>query len=67
MLEDMKCPQCGQNEAFHIVASIWGRYDAEGFNTDDKKLPNWDSDWDEYASCICPQCQKSGIVADFQI
>ena len=63
----MKCPQCGQNEAFHINASVWGRYDAGGFDMDDRTLPNGDNDWSEYSGCICPECQKEGVVSDFQI
>ena len=66
-LDDLKCPNCGQTEAFHIAATVWGRYTANGFDQDAEDLPNGDSDWDQYAACICPECHKSGLVEDFQI
>jgi len=66
-LDDMKCPNCGQTEAFHIAATVWGNFTADGFDPDAWGLPDHNNDWTEYDACICPQCKKTGIVQDFQI
>jgi len=63
----MACPKCGQIEAFHISASVWGRYTTEGFDPDAEDICEGGSDWDQYAGCICPACQHTGVVEDFTI
>lgn len=61
----MECPKCGQTGEFMIAATIWGMQTSEGFDQDDKRLPDHDSDYDQYAGCICPKCGKEGVVEDF--
>lgn len=62
----MVCPNCGNKSEFMIAATIWGMITENGFDQDRKELPDHNSDYDEYAGCICPECQKSGIVQEFQ-
>lgn len=62
---NMKCPGCGQTEAFNIAATVWGRYTAEGFDSHADNLPSYDNIWEQYAGCQCPKCGKEGVVEDF--
>lgn len=62
----MVCPSCGHVGSFMVAATVWGMMSGEGFNQDHDALPDRDSDYDEYAACICPSCQKTGIVQEFQ-
>ena len=60
-LEGIRCPECGQDEVFDIVVSTTVRVTDEGFD-----LAEYSStEWDEYSSITCPDCEKSGEVADF--
>jgi hypothetical protein len=66
--DDLKmfCPDCGHTGSFMVAATIWGMRTKQGFDQDHCALPNHDSDYDEYAACICPSCNKHGIVQEFQ-
>lgn len=64
-LDDMQCPKCGQTEVFHIAATVWGAFTAQGFDMDAADLPSHDNDWNQYAACMCPKCQHTALVEDF--
>lgn len=63
----MRCPACGNTTSFIIMTQRWAMHTENGDDPDHPDLPDHDSDWDEYASCICPSCKKAGIVQEFQI
>ena len=59
-LEDIKCPECGNDSEFRIestgIATV----------TDDGADITGDLFWDENSFAHCPRCEREGKVADFR-
>lgn len=61
LCEDMACPKCGHRDGFYITFTGTARV------FDDTSEDIGDHEWDQDSSCICPQCNHGGTVADFTI
>lgn len=56
----MKCPECGQEKSFDIVATaVFTVYDD---GTDDAR----NVEWDDSAYCYCTECNYEGNVGGFK-
>jgi hypothetical protein len=59
-LENIKCPECGDDGGFYIDASVLA------FVTDDGAEPaNGNFDWDAASMITCAACEHSGTVGQF--
>lgn len=61
LLTDIACPQCGQREAFNIVASTMACVE------DHEVEPIGYLNWDPGAACVCRQCSHQALVKDFTL
>ena len=63
---EMKCPKCGQINAFAICADVWGLHTSEGFDSDGYGLPSYAIEWNENHGCMCvnDECDWGGVVQD---
>lgn len=59
-LEGVQCPECGQDSAFYVQATI------TCFVTDDGSEPTGDHHWDETSATACPICDHKGSISDFR-
>lgn len=62
-LEGMKCPKCGYEEHFKIVARVWvDAYD------DEVSIDEYDQDfeWTDTSWCICKNCGYGNEVGKFK-
>jgi hypothetical protein len=59
-LESIRCPNCHQEERFHVVALI------SCLVTDNGSEPVGDHEWDDDSSSHCPECGFRGKLADFR-
>lgn len=57
-LEGARCPDCGQDHAFHVVAMAVFTVQDDG--TDEGRNVEWESDSPAY----CSECQWSGSWGD---
>lgn len=61
-ITDLRCPRCGQADAFRIqvdaTANVWAGGVAE--------LES-DNEWDDSSKICCPNCFHTATVADFTI
>jgi hypothetical protein len=58
-LENVCCPNCGQEDRFKIVALITCDV------TDDGSDPVGDHEWDDHSATRCPECGFSGELKEF--
>jgi hypothetical protein len=61
-LEGIKCPKCGYEDTFHIVAQIQVLVTDDGTDGHDGNY-----EWDKQNSCACHECGHAGKVGDFRI
>jgi hypothetical protein len=61
-LEGVKCPKCGQEDAFKIEGSCIFTVTDDG--TEDEGNSH---EWDDTNYCECPECGHHGTVGDFTI
>ena len=61
----LTCPDCGQIEAFFIVATVQGRYTAEGFDPDHPDVPDASPEWGKNSICTCTHCSYTAKIKDF--
>ena len=59
-LEGIRCPECGQDERFHIEALI------TCFVTDNEIDSGDDTDWNDENYCCCVECLCDGPVKSFK-
>lgn len=59
-LDDIRCPQCGQQDRFKIAALI------TCVVTDNGSEPAGDHEWDDDSSTHCPQCGFDGKLKCFR-
>jgi hypothetical protein len=59
-LENVKCPQCGQEHAFEIVVSVLVRVTDDG--TEDI---GGDYGWNRDSFCRCVGCGRTGALGEF--
>jgi hypothetical protein len=59
-LEGIRCPDCGNEKAFYIQST------AVMYVTDDGAECRSDIEWDDHSHTHCPQCERSGALADFK-
>src|ERR1700722_14907404 len=59
-LEGIKCPDCGNEDAFYIDTS------AVMYVTDDGAENRGDTSWNDESHTECAQCERSGKLADFR-
>ncbi len=59
-LENIRCPKCGQNERFQIVAEVV--MDVTDNGSEDKGSGHT---WDENSACFCPECEFNEILSFF--
>ena len=59
-LEGFGCPECGNEDDFHIWVSGLAHMTDEGVHY------ITDTEWDMNSYCICDGCDKEGTVDDFQ-
>ena len=62
----LKCPKCGQDDRFHVVMTTWTLVTDNGSDPDASELPDHSHEWGDDAPCVCPKCQHSGTVEDFE-
>jgi DNA-directed RNA polymerase subunit RPC12/RpoP len=58
-LEGVRCPKCGQEDRFKIVALT------TCLVTDDGSEPVGDHEWDDESATRCPECGFDGTLKDF--
>jgi hypothetical protein len=61
-LEGLRCPSCGADDAFYIVAAIEVLVGDDG--TEDQ---GGDYIWDKDHPCRCAACGHHGLVRDFTV
>lgn len=61
-LENIKCPKCGQEDQFKIVAETTVLVSDDG--TEDC---GGGYDWDHDSFCQCTECEHEGKLSDFYI
>lgn len=59
-LEGIRCPKCGQDERFEIVAEVTLSVTDNGSQTLDGNHY-----WDREANCSCPECEYNATVDHF--
>jgi len=59
-LENIQCPHCGNASRFKIVALVTADV------CDDGAEFHGDAEWDDNSPITCPECDRSGKVADFR-
>lgn len=59
LLEDMACPECGENSLFRI------RFEGTAQVSDDTSEDDGDHDWNDESDCRCGFCEHAGRVKDF--
>jgi hypothetical protein len=59
-LEGVTCPRCGQEDHFHITATI------TCVVTDDGSEPAGDPYWDDDSFTHCPECEFQGTLKGFR-
>ncbi len=59
-LENVRCPKCGQEDHFKIVALIICDV------TDDGSEPVGDHEWDDHSATRCPECGFDGEMNEFR-
>lgn len=59
-LEGIHCQRCGQQQQFHITATI------TCLVTDRGSDPLGDHYWDEDSLTYCPACEYQGLLKDFR-
>jgi DNA-directed RNA polymerase subunit M/transcription elongation factor TFIIS len=61
-LQDIKCPKCGQEDAFYIDCAV------RAYVTDDgAEAANGSFSWDRDSLIDCVECEHTGSVAEFTI
>lgn len=60
-LEGIRCPRCGQNDAFDIGATVTLRVTDAGWTAEESQ----DAEWDEKSRITCPDCNTTGTIRDF--
>jgi hypothetical protein len=60
-LEGIRCPDCGNEEAFYIETS------AVMYVTDDGAESRGDTSWNDDSHTQCAQCELSGKLATFRV
>ena len=60
-LEDIKCPDCGNEELFRIAAETIATV------TDDGIEDHSDMEWDDDSYAECAACHKHGTLKDFKV
>lgn len=56
----MKCPRCGSDGPFRIEVKTFCLI------YDDGSDEHGSIDWDDDSACVCPACDRSGIVQEFR-
>lgn len=59
-LDDIRCPQCGQQDRFKITAAI------TCLVTDGGSEPVGDHEWDDDSATHCPECGFDGKLMGFR-
>jgi hypothetical protein len=60
-LEYIRCPGCGNDHRFRIVALV------TALVTDDGCEFHTDAEWDDDSRITCPECERSGTLKDFRL
>lgn len=60
-IEDLQCPECGQDEAFSIQTCQSLTFYRDGTVTEGDEGQQWNPD----SPCRCEGCQHEGVVGDF--
>jgi hypothetical protein len=58
-LDGIRCPECRNHSSFYISALVTAKV------TDDGAEAAGDLAWDDESPILCPQCEHSGIVSEF--
>ena len=58
-LENMICPDCGNEDELHIDVTT------TVVMIDDGSVKHGDLDYDQTSICYCPKCKADGTVGDF--
>jgi hypothetical protein len=61
-LEGIRCPHCGDEDAFRIEAQVTVYVTDEG--TEDQ---GGDYAWEDESPCQCAACKHGGTIKDFRI
>jgi Zn ribbon nucleic-acid-binding protein len=59
-LVGIKCPDCGNEDSFYIQST------AVMYVTDGGAECRGDTEWNDDSHTECPQCERSGKLADFR-
>jgi DNA-directed RNA polymerase subunit RPC12/RpoP len=64
VLEGIKCPTCGSEEAFRIQVTTWITYvdEGEAFLQDKGS----DQEWDDESGIACCACGHDGMIFEFR-
>lgn len=60
-LEDIRCPNCGQEDRFFIIGGAQFEVTDEGSET------IGDHEWGDESPTRCPDCEHTGTLNDFRI
>lgn len=61
-LEGVACPACGQNDKFHIQATVTALVTDDG-----AEALNGGFNWDNDSWCRCPNCKHAASLGTFRI
>ena len=59
-LEGIRCPHCGQEDRFHITATVTCAVTDEGSD------PVGHHSWDDGSFTSCPECGLQGTLKEFR-
>lgn len=61
VLAGMRCPDCGNTDNFDVTVTATAKTTDDGSVVEDG-----DHEWDDDSACVCPACDKTGVVSDFK-
>jgi predicted RNA-binding Zn-ribbon protein involved in translation (DUF1610 family) len=61
-LEGLKCPKCGNEDRFFILATIVADVTDDGADI----AKHSDMEWDSASDTRCPDCGETGLLSQFK-
>jgi hypothetical protein len=62
-LRGIRCPKCGNEDRFFIVATILADVTDDGADI----ARHTDMEWDDDSHTRCPDCDRDGPLAEFRV
>ncbi len=65
-LQDMCCPECGNEDELLIAATMFVSVTDDGTDPNGGSNKDFDQEWDDDSACKCPECGFLGVVGQFK-